>query len=131
MGETIAIIADNCYREQESVDLFLAALNHTKNIPYVYIIQHYLSKCHNNGEVSFHDIERRLLATDESCERHTFFQRKIQIASGFATTELQNDSEQASTVETKNIICYNCGKPGQFCLSMQVTQASACQQYTR
>ncbi len=111
MGETKAIIADNSYSEQESVDLFLAALNHTKNMPYLYIIQHYLSKRHNNEEVSFHDIERRVLAADETCERDAFFQRKMQIASGFATTELQHDSEQANTVDSLVILPLNTSNP--------------------
>jgi len=42
IARTKAIIADNVYCDDETVDLFLAALAQTKNVQYLDIIQHYL-----------------------------------------------------------------------------------------
>jgi hypothetical protein len=71
IAQTKAIIADNEYSDDKTVDLFLAAVAQTKNVQYLYVIQHYLSERHGGHTVSFHEMERRLLAIDESSERET------------------------------------------------------------
>ncbi len=61
--------------------------------------------------VSFHDLEKRLLAIDESSEREKYFSRKMKISIGLLAEQIDS-SEQANTANTKPLICYNCGKPG-------------------
>ena len=110
IARTKAIIANNEYTDDETVDLFLAAVAQTKNVQYLYVIQHYLLERHNTRTISFHDVEWRLLAIDESSERDNFSKRHSKIAFGFATNTVHTDS--AATASEKKIICFNCGKPG-------------------
>jgi hypothetical protein len=110
VARTKAIIADNEYSDDETVDLFLAAVAQSKNVQYLYVIQHYLSERHGGRTVSFHDIERRLLAIDESSERETYNKRRSKIASGLVANDM--NAESANAVSDCKIICYNCGKPG-------------------
>ena len=83
VARTKAIIADNEYSDDETVDLFLAAVAQSKNVQYLYVIQHYLSEQQGGRMVSFHDIERRLLAIDESSERENYNTRRSKIALEF------------------------------------------------
>jgi hypothetical protein len=95
------------------VDYFLAALHKTTNVCYMFVIQHYLTEKNNEKEISFHEIERRLLAINEMVERDTYSSRKLKIASGLAAIELPSLSlEQADVVSTSTLKCYNCGKEG-------------------
>jgi hypothetical protein len=110
IARTKAIIADNEYSDDETVDLFLAAVAQSKNVQYLYVIQHYLSEQHGGRTVSFHDIERRLLAIDESYERETYNKRRSKIALGLVASEI--NAESANVVSDRKIICSNCGKPG-------------------
>jgi hypothetical protein len=43
-ARTKTIIADNTYSDDETVDLFLAALALTTNVQYLYVIQHYMTE---------------------------------------------------------------------------------------
>jgi len=113
IARTKAIIADNEYSEDEVVDRFLAAFTQTKNIQYLYITQHFLLMCHAKTLVSFHDIEKRLLAVDESSKRETYTSRKLKISSGLLAHELTN-SEHANATNPKTLTCYNCGKIGRI-----------------
>jgi len=110
IARTKAIIADNIYSDDETVDLFLAALAQTKNVQYLYVIQHYMSERQSECTVLFHDLERRLLAIDESSERETFTRRRAKVALGLAAGTVPDAAAHATTA--KQIICYNCGKPG-------------------
>jgi hypothetical protein len=110
IARTKAIIADNIYSDDETVDLFLAALAQTKNVQYLYIIQHYMSERQSARTVLFHDLERRLLAIDESSKRETFTRRRAKVALGLAAGTVPDAAAHATTA--KQIICYNCGKPG-------------------
>jgi hypothetical protein len=110
VARTKAIIADNEYSDDETVDLFLAAVAQSKNVQYLYVIQHYLSERHGGRTVSFHDIERRLLAIDESSERETYNKRRSKIALGLVVNDI--NAESAHIVSDRKIICYNCRKPG-------------------
>jgi len=71
IAKTKVIIADNEYSDDETVDLCLAAVAQTKNVQYLHVIQHYLSERHGGHRVFLHEMERRLLAIDESSERET------------------------------------------------------------
>jgi len=111
IARTKAVIADNKYSDDEVVDLFLAAFTQTKNIQYMYVTQHFLSMRQSENVVSFHDLEKRLLAIDESSEREKYVSRKMKISTGLLA-EQTDTSEQANAANTKPLICYNCGKPG-------------------
>jgi hypothetical protein len=110
IARTKAIIADNTYSDDETVDLFLAALAQTKNVQYLYVIQHYMSERQSERTVFFHDLERRLLAIDESSERENFTRRRAKVALGLAAGPAYDAT--ANATNAKPIICYNCGKPG-------------------
>jgi hypothetical protein len=109
---TKAIIANNVYSDDETVDLFMAAVGQSKNIQYLYVIQHYLSERHAGRTVLFHEVERRLLAIDEASERESYDKRRSKIALGLPVHEVFTYSANAASVPDKKIICYNCGKPG-------------------
>jgi len=51
LGKSKAVIADNTYSDDETVDLFLAAMNATKNVQYLYVVQHFLSARDSNHHV--------------------------------------------------------------------------------
>jgi len=70
------VSADNTYTEEEVVDLFLAAFTQTQNIQYMYVTQHFMSLRQSDAAVAFHDIEKRLMAIDETTARSCFVARK-------------------------------------------------------
>jgi len=110
IARTKAIIADNEYSDDETVDQFLAAEAQSKNVQYLYVIQHYLSEQHGGRTIIFHEIERRLLAIDESSEREHYNKRRSKIALGLAANDI--NTNLANATSDRKIICYNCGKPG-------------------
>jgi hypothetical protein len=111
IARTKAIIADNIYSEEEVVDLFLAAFTQTTNMPYMYITQNFMSMRQSGTAVTFHEIEKRLMAIDESTKQACFVSSKSRIASGLVAHEVP-PSEQANAAQQRNIKCYNCGKEG-------------------
>jgi hypothetical protein len=76
----------------------LAALHKTTNVRYRFVIQHYLTERNNAKEVLFHDIERSLLAIDETVERDTYSSQKLKIASDLAASDISS-----STVEQADV----------------------------
>jgi len=111
IARTKAIIADNIYSEEEVVDLFLAAFTQTTNMPYMYITQHFMPMRQSGTAVAFHEIEKRLMAIDESTERACFVSRKSRVASGLLAHEVP-PSEQANAAQQRTVKCYKCGKEG-------------------
>jgi hypothetical protein len=105
------VSADNTYTEEEVVDLFLAAFTQTQNIQYMYVTQHFMSLRQSDAAVAFHDIEKRLMAIDETTERSCFVARKSRVASVLVAHAL-DDSAQTNAVQPRKIMCYNCGKDG-------------------
>lgn len=86
IAHTKAIIANYEYTDDETVDLFLSAVAHT---------------------ISFHDIERQLLAIDE---RGKFSKRHSKIVFGLTANNVHTES--GNTASEKKAICYHCEKPG-------------------
>jgi hypothetical protein len=111
IARTKAIIADNIYSEEEVVDLFLAAFTQTTNMPYMYITQHFMPMRQSGTAVAFHEIEKRLMAIDESTKRARFVSRKSRVALGLVAHEVP-PSEQANVAQQRTIKCYSCGKEG-------------------
>ncbi|MFN9978330.1 MAG: hypothetical protein ACK53Y_00375, partial [bacterium] len=60
----------------------------------MYVTQHFLSMRQSEKVVSFHDLEKRLLAIDESSEREKYFSKKIKISIGLLAEQIDS-SEQA------------------------------------
>lgn len=113
IGKSKAVIADNTYLDNKTVDLLLAAMNATKNVQYLYVVQHFLSERDANKFVRFDDIERRLLAIDELSERECHTSRKAQPNLGYNVSQVSSTIPQlANATSGQPIKCYNCGKEG-------------------
>jgi len=115
IGKMKAVIANNTYSDNETFDLFLAAMNGTKNVKYLYVVQHYLSECDSHNTVHFDDIEWRLLAIDELSERERSNNKKAQLALSYNTTSNSDKHTKTNTnsiTSNRTIKCYNCGQEG-------------------
>jgi hypothetical protein len=76
----------------------------------MYVTQHFLSLGQSDGIVPFHDIERPLLAIDESSECSRCTTRKTNIATGLVAQE--TSSVHANAAQQRKITYYNCGQDG-------------------
>jgi hypothetical protein len=80
------------------VDLFLAAFTQMQNIQYIYVLQHCMSMRQSGRNIIFHDMEKCLMAIDESAERTRYVTRKLQVANGLLA-HMKDDSASANAAQ--------------------------------